>query len=122
MLITPLSLVIAAIALFGLYFVANRIRKDRLGIGSALIWLALWASMALFTLFPALLDMVLPITHLNNRVFLGIFGALVLLFAVQFGQTTRMDALVRDQARLVRELALVNYRLRYGHDRKDDRT
>ncbi|MBI3447145.1 MAG: DUF2304 domain-containing protein [Magnetospirillum sp.] len=121
MLITPLSLVIAAIALAGLYFVTNRIKKDRLGIGSAMIWLALWASMAIFTLFPALLDMVLPITHLNNRVFLGIFGALVLLFAVQFGQTTRMDALLRDQARLVREMALVNYRQRYGLDNKDRR-
>lgn len=118
MLFTPLSLAIAAVALAGLYFTLNRIQKDRLGIRSALVWLMLWAGMAVFTLFPALMDAILPITHLNNRVFLGIFAALVLLFAVQFGQTTRMDAMARDQARLVRELAILNYRLRYGRENR----
>ncbi len=111
MLISPLSLAIFAAALAGIWIVARQVGQDRIGLMAALIWLLLWLAIGVGTVCPVFLDMLLPLVELKERVFFGFIIALVALFALTFGLTTQLERVRRNQARIVRELALTNFRL-----------
>ncbi len=111
MLISPLTMAIAAACIAGIWMVVNRVGRERIGLTAAMIWLAIWLMIGLGTVFPVILDTLLPLVQLKERVIFALVIALMALFALAFGLTTRLERLRRDQSRLVRELAITNYRL-----------
>lgn len=89
---------------------------NRSSIRSTVVWLGIWMSIAIFGLFPQLLDYLRELTMMGNRMFFLFVVAITVLYAMSFAQTNRYEAMERRLARLTQELALLRYELTDGKD------
>ena len=112
MKITLVTVTIAVLAVIEVARTLLRLKRDRMGIRSGLIWLVMWSSIGFFSIFPEPLDTVMAIGQMQNRLSFVLLVAVVILFTLVFGLTTRLERLQREVARVVQELALSNYRNR----------
>ena len=58
---------------------------------------------------------------MRNRMIFVLIIAVFILFALVFNQATQIDNMNRNIRRLVREIALLNYKLDFKKDREDDK-
>lgn len=92
---------------------------NRSSIRSTVLWLGIWLSIAIFGLFPQLLDYLRELTMMGNRMFFLFVVAITVLYAMFFAQSNRYEAMERRLARLTQELAILRYELT-GQDTDDD--
>jgi hypothetical protein len=111
MTLTPLTLIIVAFALFEVGRVLMRISQDRLGIRSGLVWAVAWLVVGSVAIFPDLLNWVLEISQMQNRLLFALVLAVLFLLALVFGLTSRLDRAERAMWRAHQELAITNARL-----------
>ena len=107
---TPISLAIAMFSVGAIVLTLRSIGRDKIGIRSGLIWVGLWLAIAAVALVPDTLDILLAASGMQNRVLFAMLAAILVLFAVLFAQSTRIQAMERDIARLTRHLALTRFR------------
>ena len=121
MKLTLMTLAILAVALFEIFRTIRRLQRDRMGIRSAVIWLSMWTGIGLFSLFPDLLNTVMRLGQMENRIDFLVLVAVVVLFTLVYGLTARIEQLQRDVSRAMQELALTNYRYKQlkGAESKD---
>ena len=105
------SIFFAVLSIIAIYLILTRLKKDNMGIRSALIWMILWFGIGFFSLFPELLNMAMRFAQMENRMFFILVSAVFILFALVFNLNTRMDRMQRNISQLVQELSILNYRL-----------
>ncbi|MFP4041083.1 MAG: DUF2304 domain-containing protein, partial [Desulfosudaceae bacterium] len=76
-----------------------------------MIWIAIWGSICVFGIFPDVLNVAMGLVQMQNRMFFILIIAVFILFALVFNQATQLDNMDRNIRRLVREVALLNYKL-----------
>ncbi len=108
------SIFFAVLSIIAIYLILTRLKKDNMGIRSALIWMILWFGIGFFSLFPELLNMAMRFAQMENRMFFILVSAVFILFALVFNLNARMDKMQRDIARLVQELSILNYKIDAG--------
>jgi len=111
MKITTTTLFFAFFSLAMMFHVALRVKQERTGIRSAILWFFLWFFIGFFSLFPVLLNWAADIAQMESRILFVLLAAVFILFAFMFSVTNRMDRMQRRIERLVQELALTNFRL-----------
>jgi hypothetical protein len=111
MKITPLTIIICIFASVGLVRLLQRVARDGIALRSASIWIITWTSLALFSIFPDLLNELVAAAGMENRLFFVLIIAVMALTAIVFNLTSRMDRLNRDIGLVIRELAIANYRV-----------
>src|SRR6516162_7726567 len=104
MKITAFTVLICLFAVISLVSLLRRVRRDGLGFRSALIWAVLWLSIAVFSVFPDLLNELMEAAEMENRLFFLLVIAVLVLSALVFNLTSRVDRLSRDVGLTVREL------------------
>jgi len=109
---TLISIPIALLAGVAIFLTLRRVGRDALGVRSALVWIVLWLAIALISLFPGILDGLLSLSGMQNRVSFALICSVLVLFATLYAQSARLQSMDRDIARLIRHLALV----RFQHD------
>ncbi len=112
------SIFFAVLSIIAIYLILTRLKKDNMGIRSALIWMILWFGIGFFSLFPELLNMAMRFAQMENRMFFILVSAVFILFALVFNLNARMDKMQRDIARLVQELSILNYKIDAGATNK----
>ncbi len=108
MKITPVTLIFVFCSLIAIYYTIGRLKKDTIGIRSAVIWFLLWLFIGFFSLFPNLLNAVMRIAQMENRMFFILITAVFILFALAFNLSSRIDHLQRNISRLIQEIAILN--------------
>jgi hypothetical protein len=111
MTLTPLTVLIVAFALFEIVRVLLRISQDRMGIRSGLVWAVAWLAVGSVAIFPDLLNWVLEISQMQNRLLFALVLAVLFLLALVFGLTSRLERAERAMWRAHQELAIANARL-----------
>src|SRR6056297_1508117 len=111
MKLTPFGILFAVIATLAIIYVLQRLRRDAIGIRAAVTWLLLWLAIGFFSLFPTFLDTMMQLAQMENRVLFILLTAVLILFALVFNLSSRLDHQQRDIARLVQELSILNARL-----------
>jgi hypothetical protein len=111
MKITAFTVLICLFAVISLVSLLRRLRRDGLGFRSALIWAVLWLSIAVFSVFPDLLNELMEAAGMENRLFFLLVIAVLVLSALVFNLTSRIDRLSRDVGLAVRELAIIAHRV-----------
>ena len=111
MKITAFTVLICLFAVISLVSLLQRVRRDVLGFRSALIWAVLWLSIAVFSVFPDLLNELMEAAEMENRLFFLLVIAVLVLSALVFNLTSRVDRLSRDVGLTVRELAIATHRI-----------
>lgn len=111
MKITSISLLFSFISLLAISFILNSLRRESMGIRSAIVWLLLWSGIGFFILFPSLLNSVMRLAQMENRMFFILVLAVFILFALVFNLSSRIDKVQRTLAKLVQEMAIRNYKI-----------
>lgn len=120
MKITPLTIFFAVFAVFMIIGILSRIKRETIGLGSAMTWLCLMAGIGFFSLFPGLLDWFIRFSHMKERMMFVLLTAVFILLALIFNLSAKFDRMRRNWAKTVQELALINYRLeKKGKGEKD---
>jgi hypothetical protein len=94
-----------------LFISVRSIQKDRLGIRSGLIWIILWSLIGFFSIFPDFLNMAMQVVQMKNRFIFIMFIAILILLALLFNLTNKIDYLQRNLTKLAREIAVANYKI-----------
>lgn len=111
MKITPVTLLFVFSSIIALYYTVGRLKKDTIGIRSAVIWFLLWLFIGFFSLFPKLLNAAMRIAQMENRMFFILITAVFILFALAFNLSSRIDHLQRNISRLIQEISILNAKL-----------
>ena len=111
MKITSIAIVFLIIACFAIYRTVIQIKKEDIGLRSGMIWIAIWGSICVLGIFPDVLNVAMGMVQMRNRMFFILIIAVFILFALVFNQATQLDKMDRNIRRLVREVALLNYKL-----------
>lgn len=107
-----LQIIVAVIILVAILAICNMVRKKKLELKYALVWLFVGAVVLVFDIFPQLLNMLtyamgvdLPV---NMLFFLGFVFALLIIFTL----TVSVSRLSERVKRLTQELALLEQQVR----------
>jgi len=112
MKITAATIILASVSLLAIYISYLRIKSDTIGIRSAVVWVLLWISIGFFSIFPGLLDAAMSIVQMESRMFFILIFSVFILFALLFNLSSRVDAMQRNIAKLIQEIALLNSQLK----------
>jgi hypothetical protein len=113
MLITPVTLLILAVSAVCVIIILRGWSTGAYSLRTSVLWLVLWLGIAIPAAFPELLDMLLPIARMQERLFFALVGGVFVLFLLTFMVFGRLDRLQQRQAKIVRALALRDYRAKY---------
>lgn len=111
MKLTSVTLFFAVFSLCMIFNIARRVKQERTGIRSALVWFILWGAIGFFSLFPGLLNWATRFAQMESRIIFILLLAVFVLFAFMFSVTTRLDRQQRNIEKLVQEIALANFRI-----------
>lgn len=121
MKLTTASICLSLFSLIAIIYTLNSLRRDNLGIRSALVWLVLWTGIGFFSLFPYLLNYIMRIAQMEDRMIFILIMAVFILFALLFKLGTRMDKMQRTSARLVQEISILTHKTESKNDNKNIR-
>ncbi len=111
MKLTTITVLFALVAFFEIWRAVIRVRRETMGIRSALVWVFMWSCIGVFSFFPDLLDAAMRLAQMEKRMFFILILAVFVLFAFVFNLVSRMDRLERNMSRLIQEIAMLNYKL-----------
>lgn len=83
--------------------------RNRSSIRSTVLWTLIWIAIAVLGLFPVLIDMFMVGIQMRNRMFFLFIVAILILFAMLFQQSTRVEDLKRQISRVAQEIALLRF-------------
>ena len=109
-MLTTITILFVAIAVFELCRTLYRLKKDSIGIRSALVWTIMWLAILVFSIFPSLLDNLMYVAQMQNRIFFLLIVAVFILYAIVFNLSTRLDEMRRDLSKTVQRLGLLDYK------------
>jgi small membrane protein len=121
MKLTTASICLSFFSLIAIIYTLNSLRRDNLGIRSALVWFALWTGIGFFSLFPYLLNHIMHIAQMEDRMLFILIMAVFILFALLFKLGARMDKMQRTSARLVQEISILTHKTESKNDDKNIR-
>jgi hypothetical protein len=119
MKITSITLIFLILSFAAISHTIYRLKNDRVGIRSAIVWLLLWSSIGFFGLFPNLLDPLMQLAMMKNRMFFIMVVAIVIVYTVIFNLSSQMDKVQRTSARLIQEVSLLRHQLEKLDNAKD---
>jgi hypothetical protein len=111
MKITAFTVIICIFASIGLVRLLQRVARNGMALRSALVWIITWLCLAVFSIFPDLLNEIVAAAGMENRLFFVLIIAVMALAALVFNLTSRIDRMHRDIGLAIRELAIANYRI-----------
>jgi hypothetical protein len=111
MLLTPLTITVLLLSVLAVALTLSRIAQDRMRFGSAVLWTIAWAALGIVAVFPDVLNGLLDVAHMRNRVLFGLILAAVFLVGVVFSLSGRIERTERAAQRAHQELAITNARL-----------
>jgi hypothetical protein len=118
MKITTVTLLFVLFSIFEICRTVWSVKKETIGIRSAAIWLIMWASIGFFSLFPGLLNAAMRAAQMESRMFFITIISIFVLFALNFGLSSRLEKLQRDIAKAMQEIAMLNYKIDSEKQRK----
>ena len=114
---TRLEIIVAVILLVGLLYVVNQVRKKKLEVRYALIWLILGFGILLFDIVPGLMEWTASLlgiaTPVNMLFFLGFLFSLLIIYSL----TKTVSQLSNRVKCLTQQLAFLEKEL-YDRERK----
>lgn len=111
MKITTLTILFFIVSCLALWRTVVNLKHEAIGIRSALIWIGLWLSIGVFSIFPNLLNSLMHIAQMETRIIFILVIAVFILLALIFNLVSRMDTMQRNMSKLVQEIALINSKI-----------
>jgi hypothetical protein len=120
MKLTSATIVLSSFSLICIVATIWNLKRENLGIRSALVWALLWAAIGYFSLFPGSLDAAMRLAQMGNRMFFISMLAILVLFAFVFGLSSRLDKLDQKLTKLTREIGILAYKIDQAHRESEE--
>jgi hypothetical protein len=111
MKITTLTVLFFIVSCLALWRTVVNLKREAIGIRSALIWICLWLNIGVFSIFPNLLNTVMRMAQMETRIIFILVVAVFILLALIFNLVSRMDTMQRNMSKLVQEIALIDSKI-----------
>lgn len=98
--------VLLAVAMIGLGWVASRFRKRHVGVVGLIAWCALWLTVGVVALIPELTSRLADLLGIGRGADVVVYTAIVVIVAILFRVSIRLEQLDRAITKVTRELAL----------------
>ena len=115
-----INILIFLFALLAAFQTLRLFARNRSAIRSTVLWTLIWIVIGVLGLFPVLIDMFMVGIQMRNRMFFLFMMAILILFAMLFQQSTRMEDLKRQISRVAQELALLRFDRENGQSTRVD--
>jgi hypothetical protein len=119
MTITPLRVLVFLVACAAIWLTLRRYRENAIGFRSAAVWVFLLGIIALTSLLPGLLGVIIPLTGMGSRMVVVLLVGILILYALIFNVTSRLEKMERDIRRLTQQRALERLSMDSGGQRRD---
>ena len=120
MKITAFTIFLFMVSFFSIWRILVGLKRDTIGIRSAVIWIVVWFGISFFSIFPQVAEVVMKLTPMKNRMFFILLLGVLVLFALLFHLDSRLDVIRREIAKLTRNLAILDFEVRNIKESKDD--
>ncbi len=94
--------------------------KDRITIKTAGLWSGIWLAVGVFSVFPALLDFIMKISMMKDRMIFLFVVSIIILYVLSYNQSVAMKSLENKVSRLSQELSLLKFRIEENSLKKDE--
>ena len=123
MKITTLTILFFVVSCFAVWRILLNLKRESIGIRSALIWIIVWLSIGVFGIFPNLLNYAMRAAQMESRIFFILVIAVFILFALVFNLVSRIDTMQRNLSKLVQEISFINAKLdsHHGDNMEDEK-
>lgn len=121
MKITPLTITILVISFFFIWSILRKIKLESIGIRSAIIWIFLWVSIGVGSIFPSLTYGLVELAQMSNSLYFILVAAVFILFALLFNLTSRIDKMKNDMGKIIREIAILQFTVSDSKKEKQDK-
>jgi len=109
MKITFFSLFLLGLVCFAIWRSILKLKHKSFGIGSAILWISVWALIGIGSIFPELISYLMTFTDAKFRVVFVLLIGVVILYGIVFSLTIRLEKTQRDTRRLIQEISLIKY-------------
>lgn len=106
MKITIIRMLVFLASCLSIWFTLRKYRENALGFRSTLVWVILFFAIAVSSIFPEVPDSVSPVVGMKNRMFFVLLVGILVLYALLFNVTSRLDKIERSMRKLVQDRAL----------------
>lgn len=106
MKITPLTIFLAFFSAGAATYLVLRLRQAAIGYRTALIWIFLWLSIGIFSIFPDLLDLIIGYLQMDERINFVLLSAVFVLLLFVFDLNMRLYQMQHNWQKVVREKAV----------------
>jgi len=106
MRITVIRMLVFLASCVSIWFTLRKFKENTLGFRSMLVWVILFFAIAVSSIFPEVPDSVSPIMGMKNRMFFVLLVGMLVLYALLFNVTSRLDKIERNIRKLVQDRAL----------------
>jgi len=119
MKITTFTVFLFAVSMLGAWRTLNKFQKELIGIRATMMWTGMWLIIGIGAIFPSIMGYFSKLAMMQNRMFFIMLVALLALFAMVFSLHSEKDALNRKLARLVQQVAMLEYKIKKGDNAED---
>lgn len=103
------AFVIVGASVYGITKTINSYRKDDISTRILFLWVFLWSGIGAFALFPSMLDAIMKLVNMGDRLFFLTTWAILILFVIVFYVTSNISKSNRKISKLTQEIALLKY-------------
>ena len=121
MKLTTITIFFSFLSLLAILYTLNSLKKETMGIRSAIVWLLLWAGIGFFILFPSLLNSAMRLAQMESRMFFILIVSVFILFALLFNMNSKFDKAQRSLSKLAQEMAILNYKIESKDEGEDEK-
>jgi len=114
------ALVIAIFAIGAILVTVRIYRKNRFSTRLFFMWLFIWLIVGFLALFPSVLDKLMALANMGNRMFFITSAAILFLFILIFYLSANVSKMNRRISKLVQNIAILDYKLEKIQKKKDE--
>lgn len=112
------AFVIVGASVYGITKIISSYRKDDISTRILFLWVFLWSGIGVFALFPSMLDAIMKLVNMGDRLFFLTTWAILILFVIVFYVTSNISKSNRKISKLTQEIALLKYQQEAGKTQK----
>ncbi len=111
------AFIIVGASVYGITKIISSYRKDDISTRIMFLWILLWSGIGVFALFPSMLDAIMKLVNMGDRLFFLTTWAILILFVIVFYVTSNISKSNRKISKLTQEIALLKYQQKAGKTR-----
>ncbi len=112
------AFIIVGASVYGITKIISSYRKDDISTRIMFLWILLWSGIGVFALFPSMLDSIMKLVNMGDRLFFLTTWAILILFVIVFYITSNISKSNRKISKLTQEIALLKYQQEAGKTQK----